>query len=52
MAHGRQLDQPHPVRELIGELGGHLHGKAGLADPADAGQRDQSVRPGPAPPAP
>ena len=40
-----QLDDPHPVDELAGELGADLEGQAGLADTADAGQRDQAVRP-------
>ena len=41
----RQLDHPHAVGELAGHLGPDLEREPGLADAADAGQRDQPVRP-------
>ena len=40
-----QLDHPHAVRKLSGHLGADLERQPGLADAADAGQRDQPVRP-------
>ena len=45
VADRRQLDHPHAVGELAGDLGADLERQPGLADPADAGQRDQPVRP-------
>ena len=41
-----QLDQPHPVDELAGDLGAHFERQPGLADTADAGQRHEPVRTG------
>ena len=38
-----QLDQPHPVGELPGQLGRDLERQAGLADPAHSGQRDEPM---------
>ena len=43
VADRRQLDEPHSVRELGDQLGGDLHGQAGLADAAHPDQRDQPV---------
>ena len=40
-----ELDHPHAVGELAGDLGPDLEGQPRLADPADAGQRDQPARP-------
>ena len=45
VADRRQLDHPHAVGELAGHLGADLERQPGLADPADAAQRDQPVRP-------
>ena len=39
-----QLDHPHPVDELSGDLGAHLERQPGLADTTDAGQRHEPVR--------
>ena len=39
----RELDHPHPVGVLVGELGAHLDRQPGLADTADAGQGHQPV---------
>ena len=41
--HQRQLRHPYAVGELAGHLGRDLEGQPGLADPADARQRDQSA---------
>ena len=43
VAHRRELDQPDAVGELARDLRPDLDREAGLADPADAGQRDQPV---------
>ena len=40
-----QLDHPHAVGKLAGHLGADLERQPGLADAADAGQRDQPARP-------
>ena len=40
-----QLDHPHALGELAGQLGADLERQPGLADPSDAAQRDQPVRP-------
>ena len=40
---GGQLDQPHPVGELPGQLGCDLERQAGLADPAHSGQGDETM---------
>ena len=45
VADGRQLDQPHPVGELAGQLGRDLHRQAGLAHPAHPGQGHQPMGP-------
>ena len=45
VADGGQLDQPHPVGELAGQLGRDLHGQAGLAHPAHPGQGHQPMGP-------
>ena len=38
-----ELDQPDPIGELIGQVGGDLYRKAGLADPTRTGERDQAM---------
>ena len=40
---GRQLDQPHPVREPLGDLGRGRQGEPGLAHAADTAQGHQLV---------
>ena len=45
VADRRELDHPHAVGELAGHLGPDFEGEPGLADPADAAQRDQPARP-------
>ena len=40
----RQFEQPHAVREVVAEPRRDLQRQAGLADPADAGQRHQPMR--------
>ena len=40
---GGELDQPRPVGKLRDQLGGDLEGQAGLADPANPGQGDQTM---------
>ena len=49
IADGCQLDQPHPVRELVGQVRCDGHGQPRLAHPADTAERHQLVRAGPAP---
>ena len=46
IAESRQLDHPDAVGELAGQLGPDFKGQPGLADPADAAQRDQPARTG------
>ena len=43
----RQLDDPDPILEFTREFSADLDGQAGLADSADAGQRDQPAAPAP-----
>ena len=45
VADRRQVHQPHAVGELAGHLGADLEREPGLADPADAAQRDEPARP-------
>ena len=45
VADRRQLDQPHPVGELAGQLGRDLHRQAGLAHPAHPGEGHQPMGP-------
>jgi hypothetical protein len=42
LIHG--LEKPDPVGEFIGQLRRDLYRQAGLADPANLGQRDQPTR--------
>ena len=42
-----QLDDPDPVLEFTREFSADLDGQSGLADSADAGQRDQPPAPAP-----
>ena len=45
VADRRELDHPHAVRELAGDLGPDLERQPRLADASDAGERDQPARP-------
>ena len=46
IADGRQLDQPHAVRELVGQAACNGHGQPRLAHTADTTERHELVRPG------
>ena len=43
LVHARQLDEPHAVGVAVDDLGGHLHGEPGLADPTDPRERHHPV---------
>ena len=45
VADWRQLDHPHAVRELAGQLGPDFDGQSRLAHPADTAQYDEATRP-------
>ena len=42
IAHRRESDEPHPVREEIGGAGGGFHCQSGLAHPARSGEGDEA----------
>ena len=39
---GGQGDEPHAVGEVVGDLSGHFHGEAGLADSARSDEGDEA----------
>ena len=43
ISHRSQLENPHPVGEVIGQLRGDFGGQAGLAHPAHSGQRHKPM---------
>ena len=42
IAHRRESDEPHPVREEIGGAGGSFHRQSGLAHAARSGEGDEA----------